>query len=197
MSLVLIKLSFKYISESIQFELCAGFVAFINSKKDLVAEILKDFKGIPAAHGRSERLRALKKVPKVGFRNNAEPEQHLINPQISFELGNSLTVYESYVYDVMFEKREKNPNTYLQDDGELTRILILIPVIGTVFDTILFVLIPELLTEYYMVKRSCNYNQASRFIYGSVLPTTHHVELLKLVRGKHLHSFFSEITLFY
>ena len=53
---------------------------------------------------------------------------------------------------------KKNPNTYLQDDGELARISNLIPVIGTVFDTILFVLIPELLTEYYMVKRSCNYN---------------------------------------
>ena len=96
----------------------------------------------------------------------------------------------------MFGKREKNPNTYLQDDGELTRISILIPVIGIVFDTILFVLIPELLTEYYMIKRSCNYNQASRFIYGSVLPTTRHLELLKLVRTKHLHSFFSEIHFF-
>ena len=59
----------------------------------------------------------------------------------------------------MFEKREKNPNTYLEDDGELTRILILISMIGTVTGTILFVLIPELLTENYMVKRSCNYNQ--------------------------------------
>ena len=97
----------------------------------------------------------------------------------------------------MFEKREKNPNTCLQDDGELTRIPILIPVIGTVFNTILFVLIPELLTEYYMVKRSCNYNQPSRFIYGSVLPTTHHVELLKLVRAVHLHSFFIEIHSFF
>ena len=57
----------------------------------------------------------------------------------------------------------------------LTRILILIPVIGTVFDTMLFVLVPELLTEYYIVKISCNYNQASRFIYGPVLHTTHHV----------------------
>ena len=47
--------------------------------------------------------------------------------------------------------------------------------IGTVFDTILFVLVPELLTENYIVKKSCNYNQASRFIYGPVLHTTHHV----------------------
>ena len=96
----------------------------------------------------------------------------------------------------MFEKREKNPNSYLQDDGELTRISILIPVIGFVFDTILFVLIPELLTENYMIKRSCNYNHASRFIYGTVLPTTRHLELLELVRAKHLHSFFSEIHSF-
>ena len=158
MSLVLIKLSFEYISESTQFEVCAGFVAFINSKKDLVAEILKNFKGISAAIGRSVRLRAFKKLPKITFRSNAELEQRLINPQISFELGNSLTVYESYVYDVMFDKREKNHNTDLQDDGELTRIPILIPVIGTVFDTVLFDLIPELLTECYMAKRSCNYN---------------------------------------
>ena len=113
-------------------------------KNDLVAEILEYFKGISAAHGRSERLKALKKLPKVVFRSNAELEQHLINPQISFELGNSLTVYESYVYDVMFEKRENNPNTYLQDDEELARIPILITVIGTVFDTILFALIPQL-----------------------------------------------------
>ena len=102
-------------------------------KNDLVAEILEYFKGISAAHGRSERLKALKKLPKVVFRNNAELEQHLINPQISFELGNSLTVYESYAYDAMFEIRENNPYTYLQDDGELTRLPILIPVIGTVF----------------------------------------------------------------
>ena len=112
MFLVLIKLYFICISESTQFELCADFVAFINSKKDLAAEILKDFKGISAAHGRSERLRALKK-PKVAFRSNIELEQHLINPQISFELGNFLAVY---VYDVIFENREKNPNTYFQDD---------------------------------------------------------------------------------
>ena len=166
-------------------------------KKDLVVEILKDFKAILAAHDRIERFRALKKLPKVAFISNAELEQHLINPQISFELGNSLTVYESYVYDVMFEIRENNPNTYLQDDGELTRIPILIPVVGTVFDTILFVLIPELLTEYYMVKRSCSYNKASRFMYGSVLPTTHHVELLKFVKAVHLHSVFSEIHCFF
>ena len=128
-------------------------------KNDLVAEILEYFKGISAAHGISERLKALKKLPKVVFRSNAELEQHLINPQISFELGNSLTVYESYVYDVMFEKRENNPNTYLQDNEELARIPILITVIGTVFDTILFALIPQLFdtsAEYYMVKRSCN-----------------------------------------
>ena len=108
-------------SESTQFDLCAGFVAFINSKKDLLTEILKDFKGISTAHGRSERLRALKKLLKVAFRTNAELVQHLINPQISFELGNFFKVYESYVCDVMFEKRGKNPNTYLQDDGELTQ----------------------------------------------------------------------------
>ena len=58
----------------------------------------------------------------------------------------------------MFEKREKNPKTYLQDDGELTRIPHLIPAIGTVFDITLLVLITELLTEYCMVYRSCNYN---------------------------------------
>ena len=58
-----------------------------------------------------------------------------------------LRVNESYVYNMMPEKREKNPNTHHQDDGELTRIPIVIPVIGTVFDTIVFVLIPELLTE--------------------------------------------------
>ena len=114
------KLSFKYISESSQFELCAGFV-------------LKDFKETLAAYGRSERLRTLKKLSKLTFRCNAELEQHIINPQISFELGNSLTVYESYAYDAMFEIRENNPYTYLQDDGELTRLPILIPVIGTVF----------------------------------------------------------------
>ena len=81
------------------------------------------------------------------FRSNAELDKGLINPQISFELGYSFTVYESYVYDVMPEKREQNRNTHHQDDGELTRIPIVIPVIGTVFDTIVFVLIPELLTE--------------------------------------------------
>ena len=113
MFLILIKLYFICISESTQFELCADFVAFINSKKDLVAELLKDFKGISAAHGRSERLRTLKKPPKVAFRSNIKLEQHLINPQISFELGNFLAVY---VYDVIFENREKNPNTYFQDD---------------------------------------------------------------------------------
>ena len=153
----MIKFSFKYNSELTQFELCAGFVTFINSEKELVVEILKDFKGISGVHGRPERLRALKKLPKVAFRTNVDLElQHLINPQIRFELGNSLTVYESYADDVMFEKCEKNPNTYLQDDGELTRIPVLIPVIDTDFDTILFVLILEFLTEYYMVKRSCN-----------------------------------------
>ena len=108
-------------------------MAFINSKKDLAAEILKDFKGIPGFHGRSDRLRVLKKLQKLAFRSNDGLEQHLMNPQISFELGNSLTVYESYAYDTMFEIRENNPYTYLQDDGELTRLPILIPVIGTVF----------------------------------------------------------------
>ena len=93
----------------------------------------------------------------------------------------------------MFEKPEKNRNTYLQDHGELTRISILNQVIGTVFDTILFVLIPELLTEYYTVTKCCNYNKGSRFIYGSVLSTTHHVKLLKFVRAVHLHCHFSEI----
>ena len=98
---------FKCISESTQFELCADFVAFINSKKDLAAEILKDFKGIPGFHGRSDRLRVLKKLQKLAFRSNDGLEQHLMNPQISFELGNSLTVYESYVYDAMFKKGKR------------------------------------------------------------------------------------------
>lgn len=112
----MLKLSFKYISESTQFELYASFVAIINSQKDLVAEILKDFKRILDAHGKSERLRALKKLPKVAFWSNVELEQHLINPQISSELANLLTVYESYPYDVMFENREKNPKIYFQDE---------------------------------------------------------------------------------
>ena len=116
MSLVFIKLSFKYNSESTQFQLCADFVAFINSKKDLVAEIIKCVKGILAAYGRYERLTALKKLPKVAFWSNAELEQHLINPEISSELANLLTVYESYPYDVMFENREKNPKIYFQDE---------------------------------------------------------------------------------
>ena len=53
---------------------------YLFEKKYLVAEILKDFKGISAAHGRSERLRALKKLPNVVFRSTAELGQHLINP---------------------------------------------------------------------------------------------------------------------
>ena len=69
----------------------------------------------------------------------------------------------------MFGKREKNPNSYPQGGGELCRIPILMPVIGLVFDTILIVLIPELLTQYYMLQRSCNYKQVSRFIHGSAL----------------------------
>ena len=60
--------------ESIQFELCAGFVAFIISKKDLVAEIPKYIKGISAAHRRSEILNTLKKLPKVAFTSNAALE---------------------------------------------------------------------------------------------------------------------------
>ena len=72
---------FKCISESTQFELCADFVAFINSKKDLAAEILKDFKGIPDFHGRSDRLRVLKKLQKLAFRSSDGLEQHLINPK--------------------------------------------------------------------------------------------------------------------
>ena len=56
------------------------------------------------------------------------------------------------------------------------RIPILMPVMGLVFDTILIVLIPELLTQYYMLQRSCNYKQVSRFIHGSALYTTHHVK---------------------
>ena len=82
-------------------------MAFINSKKDLAAEILKDFKGIPGFYGRSDRLRVLKKLQKLAFRSNDGLEQHLMNPQISFELGNSLTVYESYVYDAMFKKGKR------------------------------------------------------------------------------------------
>ena len=97
----------------------------------------------------------------------------------------------------MFGKREKNPNSYPQGGGELCRIPILMPVIGLVFDTILIVLIPELLTQYYMLQRSCNYKQVSRFIHGSALSTTHHVRLLKLVRAVQLHLFFSEIHFFY
>ena len=95
----------------------------MNSKKDLVAEIIKCVKGILAAYGRYERLTALKKLPKVAFWSNAELEQHLINPEISSELANLLTVYESYPYDVMFENREK----------ALTRFPVLIPVIRSCF----------------------------------------------------------------
>ena len=62
-----------------------------------------------------------------------------------------------------------------------------IPMIATFSDIISFVFMHELLTEYYMVKSNCNFDQASSFIYGSVLPTTHYVELLILVKAVHFH----------
>ena len=39
-------------------------------------------------------------------------------------MKDSLKVDEIYVYNVMLEKREKSPTTYLQDVGKLTRISI-------------------------------------------------------------------------
>ena len=39
-------------------------------------------------------------------------------------------------------------------------------------------MIPELLAEYYMVKRGCNLIQAWRLIYGSIIATAYYVEFL-------------------
>ena len=67
----------------------------------------KDSKVISAAYGRSERFRTLKKLSKVGFRSSVKLEQQLVNLKISFELANSLIIYENYVYHRIFEKSEK------------------------------------------------------------------------------------------
>lgn len=46
------------------------------------------------------------------------------------------------------------------------------------FDTIQYLLLPELYTEYLMKMNGIDYKEATKQLYGDILPTTHHINML-------------------
>ena len=130
-------------------------------------------------HRRSERFQALVHAKQLSyFIANAKEEEKIFmaNPVFN-QLGIGFDHIIQFVKNRFLTYARKRNEDDILDYGGMEYEKMEIPLVNSVHDTIRYLLLPELLTEYIMDLHSKNYRDATRLIYNR-LPTTHHIHLL-------------------
>ena len=140
---------------------------------------MRDGAGISDIHIRSERLVALRKCWSLSsYKSDALKEEAIILEVMGGTLGPLLDPYINYIeFKVLTERRRRNSDDIF-DFGGTSFININIRKLNTMQETVRFVILPELITVFIMEKHQLCYKDASKFIYGDIFPTTHHVNML-------------------
>ena len=156
------------------------FIDFINLKRDFLVNLVSDSSYSSNYHLRSERIMAFKKSSSLNqFRKLALDEAQIIRRQMEPYIGDSDFPFASLLHHIHHEilSEELVQETVFDLKGKWP-IKMKIRSFPDRYKTIEYVLLPEIFTEYVMEKNTLNYKDAARELYGGVLPTSHHVNML-------------------
>ena len=155
-------------------------IKFINQKKDFILTLVSDSTYSSEFHLRSERIIALKKCSTLkNFEKFAKAEYGIICARMEPYIGTSFLPYAPLIHHIHFEIliEERIPDTVYDIRGKWP-IPIKIRSFADKYETIRYVLLPEIFTEYLMETNCIGYKEAAKDLYGGILPTTHHVNML-------------------
>ena len=157
------------------------FISFIENNVNFIDTLLNDKNGDSAIHKRSERLLALRKTHYLStFQNDAKMDERYI----LCSMDRTFVTLDPYIMHIQFkiltEKKHKDESDILDFGGIMFK-SIQIRSLSSLYNTIRYVLMPELITAFTMDKKKMSYKEASRHLYGSILPTAHHVNMLRQV----------------
>ena len=121
----------------------------------------------------------------VDFGKSAVEEYSIISKQMAQYIDNNSTLpfipFVEHIHFNILVQRASDNNDYKDEfihPNAMWPISIKIRSFADKYQTIQYVILPELFTEYIMEKEGMNYKEASRYLYGGKLPTTHHVNML-------------------
>ena len=159
------------------FEVRMDFIEFINTRNDIILPLISDDYNSEAQF-RSERVFAVRNLPSLKqFQTNATREFEFMS-----DLMGSLVRYQELIFSELLTKLKSLLALYTDDydpgyGGYYTP-----PVdirAGICMAKILdYIIIPELITEFYMELHDISYKEASLKLYSNSLPTVHHIDAL-------------------
>ena len=156
-------------------------IEFINQKKDFIITLVSDSSYLSKFHRRSERIIALKKCSNLKkFAKFAGKEQDIICQRMESHIGKrDFLPYLPFLQHINSEilVEEHTPESIYDIRGKWP-LPIKIRSFPNKFDTIKYVILLEIFTEFLMENNCTSYKEASKDLYGSLLPTTHHVNML-------------------
>ena len=154
------------------------FIEFINSKKQFIRELANDTKATLDIWKTSERLEAylLRKSNNV-FVMNAKKEQWIISKAIKADISDSLEPYVNHIFSkILFYKKEnKKEESYF--DRTCATWHCNLGGVGTLRKTVEFLILPEILTMFYMENMKTSYKDTIRYLYNGTTPTTQHIDV--------------------
>ena len=144
-------------------------ISFISKNKSFILSLISDSSS--NYHSRSDRLSALQRLDSISeFEKNAKKEMEIIRREMHETLGgkglNICEPYISHIFEnILQESRPPNSND-ITDYGGSFLVPIKIKKFGSVFKTIEFIILPEILSKYIMEQKKLVYKEASNFMYG-------------------------------
>ena len=156
-------------SETNPKEISTELIEFINRKKEMILKLVSHPLYDSELHSRSDRLMALQRTKSLRtFESYAIKDLDLIRDNIDFDFGSDLNSLEPYIQhiftSILQKKKDPNPEDIF-DHGGFELVPIRIKHFSNIFKTIEYVILPEVLTEFYMEKKNLSYKQASLFLY--------------------------------
>ena len=132
-------------------------------------------------HLRSERFMAHKTVPALKtFKKLGIEEHYIISKQMeAYNVEPSFYPCNALVFHIWSQILTEihEPKTMYDIRGKWP-LPIKIRAFPDSFDTIQYLLLPEVYTEYLMKMNGIDYKEATKQLYGDILPTTHHINML-------------------
>ena len=158
-------------------EVRMDFIEFINKKKDIILSLISDDYNSEAQF-RSERVFAVRNLPSLKqFQTNAIRELEFMS-----DLMGSLVPYQDLIFSEILTK----PNSLLALDtddydpgyGGYYTLPVNVRASISMAKILDYIIIPELITEFYMELHDISYKEASLKLYANSLPTVHHIDTL-------------------
>ena len=139
---------------------------------DIIA-FIDDQKGSLKMHQQSERFISLHRCSIATFRSNARLEQKIILE--NYQDLEYVYPYVTILHEYLTIERIRDPDNIFDFGGTFQR-EIKFKSLASYFQTLEFVVFPEVLTWYLSMSMKCSYSMATKYLYGDVIPTVHHTQ---------------------